>query len=249
MRIDRQEDERVNLSVAAIELDTTIQCRADIDIATVNEYAEAMQAGDEFPPIDVFGTAEKCWIGDGWHRVMAARSAGLTEIAATLHTGGRIDALKHALSANALHGRRRDNKDKRRTVEIALREFGGFSNVVIAEMCGVSDEFVRSLRPPEPPTVGGSTRTGADGKEHPARRQPHPDPDPEPIASPKPGSYFGDEPTAIAPISPPLPKPGPSRLGMQYAHMAIMDLEQIRDDDLEREQAFAHIRGWLDEHA
>ena len=35
----------MTILLSAIELDASIQCRADIDIATVNEYAEAMQAG------------------------------------------------------------------------------------------------------------------------------------------------------------------------------------------------------------
>ena len=43
-----------------------------------------------------------------------------------------------------------------------------------------------------------------------------------------------------------VPKLGPPCNGMQFAHMAIMDLEQIRDDDAERDQAFTHVRGWLD---
>lgn len=46
----------------------------------------------------------------------------------------------------------------------------------------------------------------------------------------------------------------PSRLsppldGMQFAQMAIADLEQIRKDDAERREAFAAIRRWLDENA
>jgi ParB-like chromosome segregation protein Spo0J len=41
------------------------------------------------------------------------------------------------------------------------------------------------------------------------------------------------------------PKLGPPCDGMQFARMAIMDLEQIRDDDAERDQAFGRVRGWL----
>lgn len=233
------------MKVSAIELDTSIQCRADIDIATVNEYAEAMREGADFPPVILFGTAEKCWIGDGWHRVMAARSVGAEEITADLRPGGRADALRYALSANAVHGRRRTNADKRCAVAIALREFGKMSDRAIAEMCAVNHEMVGALRRVLDPGGGNrhvtATRTGRDGKEYPAH--------PAPTARP---SYDGPEPEVHTPLPAPadlhLPKPGPPRNGMQFARMAVMDLEQIRPDDLERDQAIRFVRGWLDEH-
>lgn len=233
------------IALNAIELDTTIQCRADIDIATVNEYAEAMREGAEFPPVELFGTDAKCWIGDGWHRVMAARSIGLKEIAAELLPGSRLDALKFALSANAVHGRRRTNADKRCAVAIALREFGKMSDRAIADMCAVSDPTVASMRRMLEPTAKDlqfDTRLGRDGKERPA----HPAPN---VARPSHTGSAPAEPTLPPePAAQPLPKPGPPRNGMQFARMAVMDLEQIRPDDLERDQAIHFVRGWLDEH-
>jgi len=47
---------------------------------------------------------------------------------------------------HAAHGIRRGNADKRRAVEIALREFPKLSSNMIAGMCGVSDTFVGKLR-------------------------------------------------------------------------------------------------------
>ena len=229
--------EALNASIllASIELDVSIQCRADIDIATVDEYAMSMEDGAIFPPVDLFGTEKKCWIGDGWHRVMAAIAIGLAEIDATLHQGDRLDALKCALAANAIHGRRRTNADKRRSVEVALREFPQKTDLEISEMCGVSDTFVGYMRPTSP-TVGHETRIRRNGTEytvHPA----------------KPGSYFGEDITVMAPEEKPLllPKPGPPRNGMQFARMAILDLEQIRGNDLEREAAFDHVVAWIGE--
>lgn len=159
------------IDLRAIELDTSIQCRAAIDTATVNEYAERMAAGDRFPPIDVYGTKGKCWIGDGWHRVLAAREKAAESIAANLYPGGRVDALKAALSANAVHGQRRTNADKQRCVEIALREFPKLTDPAIGELCGVDHKTVAAQRP----TLGTSqpeSRTGRDGKQYPARREP-----------------------------------------------------------------------------
>jgi ParB-like chromosome segregation protein Spo0J len=45
------------------------------------------------------------------------------------------------------------------------------------------------------------------------------------------------------------PRLGPPRDGMQFARIAIMKLEEIRDNDTERAQAFVTVREWLDDHA
>lgn len=161
----------VKIPVAAVQLDTSIQCRAQIDTATVNEYAERMTEGDKFPPIIVFGSADRCWIGDGWHRVLAARQISARKIDAELKRGNRVDALKHALQANAQHGQRRTNADKRRCVEIALREFPKLSSRAIGKMCGVGHTVVDQIRPIQVASDATSHRTGADGKIYPARRQ------------------------------------------------------------------------------
>lgn len=222
----------MRIALAAIELDTSIQCRANIDTAVVNDYAERMAAGDEFPAVDVYGTKSKCWIGDGWHRVLAARQVGAETINAKLTTGGRVEALRYALGANALHGQRRSNADKRRSVEIALREFPKLSSRAVAKLCGVSHPFVESIRPQQLETVTSSTRTSLDGKERPAARRVVPEPQ-EPEASPEPV------------IERERPVLGPPCDGMRFARMAVMDLEQIRDDDTERAEAFAFVKEWI----
>ena len=158
----------INIQIASIERDTSIQCRATIDTGTVNEYADAMRNGDEFPPIVLFGSKEKSWIGDGWHRLMAADQCGKKVIWADLKEGGRLEALKHALGANSLHGRKRTNEDKRRCVEIALKEFPKLSSRTIAEMCGVTHTMVNTMRPIQLEESSSSKRMSADGRERPA---------------------------------------------------------------------------------
>jgi len=164
---------KTEMNITAIELDASIQCRAVIDTGTVAEYAERMEAGDAFPPVVLFGTVKRCWIGDGWHRVMAARQLGRMEIEADLREGDRRDALKYALGANAANGLRRTNADKRRCVEIALAEFGNLSSRAIAGLCGVSNRFVDGMRPDETlGTIPNATRTTSDGRQYPAARKP-----------------------------------------------------------------------------
>ncbi len=101
---------------------------------------------------------------------MAAEQIGALDIPADLRKGGRVDALKHALGANAVHGQRRTNADKRRCVELAIKEFASLSSRAIAELCGVSKTFVENIRPSEVATVA-TCRTGADGKQYPATRR------------------------------------------------------------------------------
>jgi hypothetical protein len=157
----------MNFPLSNIERDTSIQCRASIDVATVDEYSERMGENDAFPQIVLFGTADKAWIGDGWHRIIAAEKIGFSDIPATLRPGVRMDALKYALGVNGEHGLRRSNADKRRCVEIALREFPGMSSRALSEMSGVSHVFVETVRG-EVETVSSPTRTGKDGVERPA---------------------------------------------------------------------------------
>lgn len=230
----------MQIQVGSIELDTSIQCRASIDTGTVNDYAERMAAGDQFPAVELYGTKGKSWIGDGWHRVMAAKQLGELRINATLHEGGRAEALKAALGANAVHGQRRSNADKRRCVEIALREFPKLGDNAIATLCGVSNHMVADHRPAQLGDSPSSKRTGLDGKERPAKREPA-NTNPEPWETPA-----GYETPTERPAKPAAPVLGPPSNGMQFARMAIMDLEQIRPDDAERAEAFAYVKEWID---
>jgi hypothetical protein len=219
------------VKIDRIEMDTSIQCRAAIDTGIVNEYAERMESGDKFPPVELFGNKDRLWIGDGWHRVMAANQIGVKEIPANVHSGGRVDALKCALSANAVHGHRRTNADKRRCVEIALKEFPKLSSRAIAEMAGVSTDMVIANRP-QPSDSDSSRRVGKDGKERPAY-----------LGEPKIERKEDDGETLEL-----RRELGPPSNGMQYARMAVMDLESIKDDDLERQEALDFVKGWIKDH-
>jgi hypothetical protein len=236
----REGGEAVKVKLQNIELDASIQCRASINTETVNEYAERMTEGDEFPPVELFGTAAACWIGDGWHRVLAARQIGAVDIEATMHDGGRGEALKYALSANAANGLRRTNLDKRRCVEIALKEWPKLSDNAIAQLCGVDNHTVGAVRPA---TLGNSQpekRTGADGKQYPATRS---RPEPTETETPK----QEEEQPAWGPVVE-ARKMGPPCAGMMLAKVAVMKLEEISRNDSERQQAFDYVKGWINDN-
>lgn len=168
-----------NIPLAEISTDKT-QTRARIDEATVEEYAELMDNDVEFPPVVVFGDDMKYWLADGFHRYCAAQSRGVESITCEVRQGGERDAIKYSFSANTQHGLRRTNEDKRRAVEIALRdeEWGQLGPNSIADLCGVSSQFVRNLQDTiQVPTVGisGATlpvkKTGRDGKRYPVKKK------------------------------------------------------------------------------
>jgi hypothetical protein len=159
------------LPVSAITVDTELQTRASMNPETVAEYAEALAAGIQLPPVVVYRDDDGALLlADGFHRVAAAKRAGLSEFDAVTHEGGRRAALLHAVGANARHGLRRTNADKRRCAELLLRdsEWRERSDAWIAQQCGVNDKTVAAVRAalvstsevPECPT-----RKAADGRQ------------------------------------------------------------------------------------
>ena len=74
------------------------------------------------------------------------------------------------MEANALHGLKRSNADKRRCVEIALKEFGHLANEAIAEMIGIPARTIGRIDSTSD-IVRPDRRTGRDGKQYPAKRE------------------------------------------------------------------------------
>lgn len=150
-------------------ISASLQTRANIDEDTVASYLEDMKNGDKFPPAHVFsdGTTMVYLLADGYHRYHASKRAGFVDLLCEVHEGGKLEALKFALRSNISNGLRRTNADKRRCVEIALKEFADQSNRVLAEMCCVSDMMVADMRAQLQESCSSSTpatRTGKDGR-------------------------------------------------------------------------------------
>jgi hypothetical protein len=88
------------------------------------------------------------YLVDGFHRVEAAKQAGITELPFIEKSGTYREALLFSLSVNATHGLRRSNADKRKVVTTLLQdsEWSQWSDRVIAKQCKVSHTFVAKLR-------------------------------------------------------------------------------------------------------
>jgi uncharacterized ParB-like nuclease family protein len=89
----------------AIQVDPSVQQRAaGTSQDVVDDYAEAMRNGVEFPPIDVFGNGDgPYYVGNGFHGVKAHQLAhpDVKDIVCRVHPGDRDDALLFACGANA----------------------------------------------------------------------------------------------------------------------------------------------------
>lgn len=160
------------ISLEQIDIYGGTQARAQTNDDAIEGYGEEMNRGTVFPPIALYFDGTTYWLADGFHRYLAAKRIGRTAITAEVQPGGRVDALKHALGANVTNGVHRNNADKRNAVEIALEEWPDRANPVIAEICRVSVEFVRTTRVQLTKSghlVPAETVIGRDGKEYPAQ--------------------------------------------------------------------------------
>jgi len=135
------------INIADIRVDGGTQSRAAIDRGVVADYADAMKDGAAFPPITVFFDGRSYWLGDGFHRYEAYAAAQVYDVPADIRQGTQRDAILFSVGANASHGLRRTNDDKRRAVLTLLNdpEWSAWPQTKIAQACGVSQSFVSRL--------------------------------------------------------------------------------------------------------
>ncbi len=140
----------MKLEVVKIRIDGGTQPRAELQVEVMDEYAEQMRAGAEFPPVTVFFDGKDYWLADGFHRLGAhLRAFGdNTSIDADVIQGTQSDAQWYSLSVNKTHGLRRTNEDKIRAVKAALAHEKNkcLSDAAIADHVGVHRETVLKYR-------------------------------------------------------------------------------------------------------
>ena len=137
-----------SIEIDKIRMDGGTQPRAQLFKEVVEDYAEDMRQGATFPPVTIYFDGEEYWLADGFHRVRAKEAIGIREVTAEVHVGTQREAVLYAVGANAVHGLRRTNADKRRAVVRLLRdyEWRKWSDREIARRCGVSASFVGDVR-------------------------------------------------------------------------------------------------------
>jgi hypothetical protein len=136
------------LSIDEIRADTAAQPREFMSTDKVEEYADLMKSGVDFPGPVAFFDGSVHWLADGFHRVQAARSAGVQSLHCVVEEGGLRDAVLYSCGANAKHGIQRTSADKRRAVLKLLQdaEWTKWSNNAIAKHTMVSRGLVDDIR-------------------------------------------------------------------------------------------------------
>lgn len=124
------------------------QMRVEMKPDVVLDYAEDMAAGATFPPVTVYFDGTEYWLADGFHRVAAARKIERETIEAEVNEGTARDAIIHGIGANASHGLRRTQADKRRAIEHLVRdeEWSKWSDRKIAKVAKVDHKTVAKVR-------------------------------------------------------------------------------------------------------
>lgn len=249
------------------------QARLKTNEDAIESYADEMQRGAVFPPINVYFDGATYWLADGFHRYLSTKRNGQPTIAAEVQPGGRVEALRHALGANSLNGVYRTNGDKRNAVEIALGEWTDLANPVIAEICKVSSEFVRGCRQ-EMQKAGRIpqmiTVTGRDGKSYAGAIERQPRGKTEESSSEKEsggggggfskgkgeGGALGGSSSELevearemirkGEISPFELRKMPGATANDYAVSVITLLGHMRKDDPKRREGLNRIRTWIE---
>ena len=140
--------------LSALTLDPGLQCREAIDPDVVNEYAELIRNGTQFPAVRAIAVAGDddedgvVLLVDGFHRYEAHVDAGGSDILVEVAEGTRRDAMIEAAKANTNHGLRRTTLGKRRAVRLLLRDVTccHLSGRELATMSGTSHTFVNETR-------------------------------------------------------------------------------------------------------
>lgn len=136
------------LPIESITLDPDLQPRVVLDQGTVIRYVEALKRGDSFPAVVVFHEGTTYRLADGFHRVTAAKNAGMTEIEADVRSGSKKEALLYSVSANEEHGLPRSHADKRKAIMSLLADpdLGQYSDREIGRICRVDHKTVSKYR-------------------------------------------------------------------------------------------------------
>jgi hypothetical protein len=134
-----------------IQTDLDTQARVEINNDVVKEYAEAMEAGNVFPPLLVYFDEpnNRYILVDGFHRLAAhCRLHPNDAIPVQLELGTLDEARWASFSTNKDHGLHRTNADKRRNTIQALKHTKGaeLSDSQIGKHVGVDHKTVASIR-------------------------------------------------------------------------------------------------------
>lgn len=173
------------LPIEKIQLNEKLQNRSEISQQAVDEYAEAMEGGDQFPPLLIYFDGINYLLVDGFHRYHACKKVGYEEVECEVENATFRDAQIKAASVNFEHGMRRTNADKWKAVGFMVDDFelSQQSNSEIARHCHVTPSFVLTVRQSRnqktPDKVKYKDQGGVEREKVKAPGRPKKEPEPE----------------------------------------------------------------------
>ena len=256
---NKERKRKMKIKIDAIEMYSGTQVRQEIDESVVTDYVERMKEGDVFPPIVVFSDGNHHYLADGFHRVLASERNKFIAIDADVRKGTQQDALWYALGANRTNGKNMTDGDKRRAVALALKAWPDKTQQAIAEQVGCSEGLVNKVKKELILTHEDEdipeTRTNERGQERPTtyrkREQEQETETQQETMEEMPdetGEYEEQEQEEMQVEKTRHEKKTKPCLGLQYARIAIMNLEYIEKNDTEREEAFNKVERWINEN-
>lgn len=75
------------MKIAIDTLDLSFQGPECLIAETVHDYAEILRAGGSIAPVEVCSDGQTHWLVDGFHRMAAARTVGVTTLDANIFAG------------------------------------------------------------------------------------------------------------------------------------------------------------------
>ena len=78
----------MDIEIGKITVDVEIVGRVDgLDFVTIQSYADDMEAGAVFPPVELVGDGDVFWLVDGLHRLEAAKKINREQISSNVTEG------------------------------------------------------------------------------------------------------------------------------------------------------------------
>lgn len=129
------------IKISEVVFDPAIYPRIEWSQATVNRYAEAINAGDEFPPIVLEADTNR--LLDGMHRLQAHKQALKDEIRVVWQTiPDGVPPKLYAASLSAKHGDRIKGEELKAIAREIAEANPDYDLKTIAKYCGVTRQTV-----------------------------------------------------------------------------------------------------------
>ena len=157
------------LKLGEIQVLKNFSVRTQLRDEILSSLKDALADGvNHFPPLSVFFDGERHILADGHYRYWALKAVEISAVECAVYQGSWRDAWLFSVQANASHGVRLSNTEKRAAVTKILQdeEWLKMSDYSIADLVRVSRSLVQKIRRELESSYGGqTTRIGRNGRQ------------------------------------------------------------------------------------